>query len=285
MWEIGILRGDSPLEWALPGEGRNPILTACDITDVKAEFVADPFMIRVGQLWYLFFEVLPEKSERGEIGLAISRDTVSWEYQKIVLREPFHLSYPHVFTWEGGYYMVPETLDAEEVRIYRSRDFPFDWEHAHTPLSGQYADPTIVRHDDRWWLFACDTPHAHRSLRLFSAPELAGPWEEHPASPIIADKRSQARPAGPILSDEGRMVRFAQDCEERYGHRVWAFEITHLTRDSYREQPAAPRPVLEAGNHGGWRTHRMHHVDAHRNAGDGWVACVDGWGGAPKYDR
>src|ERR1700686_9333 len=46
MWEIGILRGGSPLEWASPREGRNPVLTARDITDVKAEFVADPFMIR-----------------------------------------------------------------------------------------------------------------------------------------------------------------------------------------------------------------------------------------------
>jgi hypothetical protein len=96
--------------------------------------------------------------------------------------------------------MIPETFDAQEVRLYRSGDFPFDWEFKNTLLSGQYADPTIFRQDDRWWLFACDTPHGHRSLRLFSAPDLAGPWEEHPSNPIIADKRSQARPAGCILS-------------------------------------------------------------------------------------
>jgi hypothetical protein len=281
MWEIGILRGESPLEWASPGECRNPILTARDVTDVKAEFVADPFMIRSGQLWYLFFEVLPEKSDRGVIGLAISRDAVSWEYQRIVLREPFHLSYPHVFAWDGSYYMIPETLDAQEVRLYRSRDFPFDWECVHTLIPGQHADPSIFRHDDRWWLFACDTPHAHRSLRLYGAPELSGPWEEHPASPIVANDRSLARPAGRVLAQEGRLVRFAQDCVEQYGNRVWAFEITHLSPDSYCEQPASPRPVIEAGIRGEWRTQRMHHIDAHRNAGDGWVACVDGWG-APR---
>jgi hypothetical protein len=282
MWEIGILRGDSPLEWASPREGRNPILTASDITDVKAEFVADPFMIRVGELWHLFFEVLPEKSDRGQIGLAISRDTVSWEYQRIVLREPFHLSYPHVFAWNGDYYMIPETLDAQEVRLYRSGNFPFDWKFKHTLLSGQYADPTIFRHDDRWWLFACDTPHEHRSLRLFSASDFAEPWEEHPSSPIIADKRSQSRPAGRVLSHAGRTVRFAQDCEDQYGNRVWAFEITQLTQDAYREMPASARPVLDAGNQGGWWTQRMHHIDAHHTAGEGWVACVDGWGGRPK---
>ena len=280
MWEIGILRGDSPLEWAAPSGSRNPILTARDITDVKAKFVADPFMVRSKDLWYLFFEVLPEERFRGEIGLAISRDTVTWEYQQIVLREPFHLSYPHVFAWKGQHYMIPETLDAEEVRLYRSRNFPFDWELLHTLIPGQHADPTIFRHDDRWWLLACDEPHEHRTLRLYGAPELAGPWEEHPASPIIANNRSLARPAGRILSHEGRLIRFAQDCAEQYGDRVWAFEITHLTRDSYRERPASSRPVIDAGIRGEWRTQRMHHIDIHRHNGDGWMACVDGWSGS-----
>lgn len=277
MWEIGILRGDSPLEWTSPSDGRNPILTARDVTDVQAEFVADPFMIRVGQHWYLFFEVMP-RTGRGEIGLAISRDTVTWEYQRIVLREPFHLSYPHVFAWDGAYYMIPETLDAHEVRLYRSRNFPFGWEHVRTLLRGQYADSTIFRHDDRWWLFTCDTPHAHRSLRLYSASDLAGPWEEHPASPIVANDRARARPAGRILSHEGRLARFAQDCVREYGDRVWAFEITHLSREHYREVPASPRPVIGAGERDGWRTQRMHHVDAHPNGSEGWIACVDGWG-------
>jgi hypothetical protein len=280
MWEIGILRGDTPFEWTDRGAGRNPILTAADITDVPTEFVADPFMLRSGLLWYLFFEVLPVKSQRGEIGLAISRDTVTWEYQRIVLREPFHLSYPSVFRWEGNYYMTPETLGADEVRLYRSRKFPFDWEFLHRLIPGQHADPSIFRHDDRWWLLTCDTPRKHWSLRLYSAAELAGPWEEHPASPVVANDKSQARPAGRVLSHQGNLVRFAQNCVAQYGDHVRAFEITDLSRERYQERPASPEPVLAPTAREPWPTLRMHHLDAHREADDRWVACVDGWGAA-----
>jgi len=88
------------------------VLTAGDIVDVRAAFVADPFMILRKGVWYLFFEVLRDYTRTGEIGLAVSEDLVRWLYQKIVLRESFHLSYPHVFEWEGSYYMVPETIGA-----------------------------------------------------------------------------------------------------------------------------------------------------------------------------
>lgn len=47
--------------------------------------------------WYMFFEVMNQDSDRGEIGLALSDDGIHWEYSQIVLVEPFHLSYPHVF--------------------------------------------------------------------------------------------------------------------------------------------------------------------------------------------
>ena len=39
--------------------------------------------------WYLFFEVMNQDSDRGEIGLALSDDGIHWEYSRIVLVEPF----------------------------------------------------------------------------------------------------------------------------------------------------------------------------------------------------
>jgi len=277
MWEIGILRGASPLEWSPAAEGCNPILTARDVTDVETQFVADPFMIRTGNFWHLFFEVLPKRSKVGLIAVAVSEDSVDWKYRGVVLREPFHLSYPHVFSWEGDHYMIPETLEAGAIWLYRSTDFPFGWKRERALLRGRFADPTIFRHDNSWWLFACDTPHDHCSLRLFRSPELMGPWEEHPASPIVENDCSCARPAGRMLARDGRLVRFAQDCRAQYGDRVWAFEITQLGPDKYVERRVSPNPVISAGVWGGWETKRMHHIDAHPGNSDGWMACVDGW--------
>jgi len=277
MWEIGILRGASPLEWTPAAEGSNPILTARDITDVEADFVADPFMIRIDNLWHLFFEVLPKHTKVGQIGVAVSGDSVHWEYRGIALREPFHVSYPHVFAWEGEHYLIPETLQAGAVWLYKSTRFPFGWKREHALLRGRFADPTIFRHNNRWWLFVCDTPYDHCSLRLFHAPDLMGAWEEHPASPIVENDCSCARPAGRVLASDGRLVRFAQDCRYQYGDRVWAFEITELRPARYVERRASLEPVISAGFWGGWETSRMHHIDAHSENSGAWMACVDGW--------
>ncbi len=91
--------------------------------------------------------------------------------------------------------MIPETLGANEVRLYKSRDFPFEWQLLCSLIPGHQADPSIFRHADRWWMFACDTPYAHRSLRLYGAPHLEGPWEEHPESPIV-EHDARCGPAG-----------------------------------------------------------------------------------------
>ena len=78
MWEIGILAGGSPLRLGSGDRCRNPAVTASDVTDIGAVFVADPFMILRKGLWYLFFEVLRKDNLLGEIGLAVSNDLLAW---------------------------------------------------------------------------------------------------------------------------------------------------------------------------------------------------------------
>src|SRR5947209_16965634 len=84
VWSIGIYAGKSPLHLAPAAGAANPVLSAASITDVPARFVADPFMLRMDGLWHLFFEVMNNASDRGEIGLATSADGLTWQYQKII---------------------------------------------------------------------------------------------------------------------------------------------------------------------------------------------------------
>jgi hypothetical protein len=277
VWEIGIVNGSSPLEWKADGEWRNPAVTWRQVTDVEADFVADPFMICRKGVWHLFFEAFRKDRRQGEIGLAVSTDLLGWQYQQIILRESFHLSYPYVFEWDGSTYMVPETLGADEIRLYKSYDFPRDWRLLCSLIPGRHADPSIFRYEDRWWMFTCDTPYAHRSLRLYGAARLEGPWEEHPRSPIVENDARFSRPAGRIVAYDGRLIRFAQDCSKQYGDQVWAFEITSLDQASYSERLASAIPIIGPGIQGHWRTSRMHHIDAHVNSAGGWIAGVDGW--------
>jgi hypothetical protein len=149
IWSIGIYAGDSPFTLASAPGARNPVLTAADVTDLKATFVADPFMLRVADAWHMFFEVMDAVTRRGVVGHATSVDALAWTYRGCVLAEPFHLSYPHVFEWEGAFYMVPESKKAGEVRLYRATDFPTGWRHEATLLRAPLADCSPFRFDGR----------------------------------------------------------------------------------------------------------------------------------------
>lgn len=271
MWSIGIYTGPSLLGLS-PAAG-NPVLSAADVTDVAASFVADPFMVRTGGLWHMFLEV---KAEKGEIGWATSPDGLRWRYQRIVLAEPFHLSYPYVFEWEGAFYMVPETLKAGSVRLYRADPFPERWVHVEDLIPIEAADASPFHFEGRWWMFLCATPWRHDTLVLYYADNLKGPWREHPRSPLLVGEPRISRPAGRVLVQGGKVFRFAQDCQPLYGTRVRAFEGTRLTPQEYAETELGP--VLEPSG-SGWNGQRMHHVDAHPLPGGGWIACVDGFRG------
>ena len=273
VWSIGIYSGSSPLN--LAPFAHNPVISARDVTDVDAKFVADPFMIRRNDAWHMYFEVLPKGSERGMIGLATSVSGFDWKYQGVVLEEPFHLSYPCVFDWEGAVYMAAETLGANAVRLYEASRFPRGFEPVCDLVQGAWADPTIFFHDGSWWMFACSTPFEHRTLHLFFADELLGPWHSHPQNPIVADNRSTARPAGRVVRHGNALIRFAQDCSRRYGSQVRAFQITTLSRQVYGEREFSDSPVLKP-QAGGWNSVGMHHMDPHQLDDGRWLACVDG---------
>jgi hypothetical protein len=287
-WSIGIYAGTSPHALAAPPQVQNPVLTRQQVSDVPAAFVADPFMLRVHNIWYMFFEVLNRHTDKGEIGLAISDNGMHWQYQGLVLREPFHLSYPYVFAWLGDYYMIPETYQASAVRLYKAAPFPAHWSCVATLLHGPYfADSSLFRHGEMWWLFTeTSSDMRHDTLRLYYANDLPGPWREHPASPVVAQNPHMARPAGRVLMDDGRIIRYTQDCYPVYGTQVRAFEVTELTTMRYHEQALAVRPVL-SGSGTGWNASGMHHLDPHRLDAGRWLACVDGffWSEEPPYSR
>jgi hypothetical protein len=278
-WSIGILSGPSPLALSTPEGFENPVLTWRDVTDRRAAFVADPFLFRREGEWFLFFEIYNRLREKGEIAVARSTNGRQWHYDRIVLKERFHLSYPYVFECEGVVYMIPETSQAGEVRLYRARRFPFRWELVSVLLNGgAFSDPSVFRHGDRWWLFVETNPGERMwdTLRLYGAENLTGPWNEHPLSPVTRTAH-MARPAGRVVHVGGNPVRFAQVCEPDYGTAVRAFEITELTPESYREREVTSGVVL-GPSAPAWTATGMHHCDAHQLDDGSWVAAVDGCG-------
>src|SRR5271166_5234887 len=240
VWSIGMYGGSSPFD-AVPVVG-NPVLTASDVTDADAYYVADPFMLRHEGIWHMLFEILLRDSRRGVIGLATSEDACDWRYRGIVLDQPFHLAYPQIFPSDGAIYLLPETIGAGAVRLYQAADFRRGFAPVANLIEGIWADPTIFFHDGFWWMLACSTPYENRTLHLFFAERLLGPWHKHPRSPVIADDARRARPGGRVFQFDRRLFRLAQDCVPRYGSQLRAIEIIELTTSRYAERPCAHDP-------------------------------------------
>jgi hypothetical protein len=126
-YSIGIYEGSSPLMLKPSSKIKNPVLTSKNVSDVPAKYIADPFMIKENRQWYMFFEVINNKTGNGEIGLAISDDGYKWHYKQIVLKEPFHLSYPYIFKVNGDFFMIPESMQSNCIRLYKAEEFPTVW--------------------------------------------------------------------------------------------------------------------------------------------------------------
>lgn len=203
-------------------------------------YYADPFPVEHDGRRYVFVEDCDLETERGVISVIALDEKGRAGAATRVLECPYHLSYPFVFSWDGAWYLLPESGERRGVDLYRATDFPWRWELDRTLLEGVNAvDATIVEKDGRFWLFAnIAVPGAltEDELFLFSADTLTGTWTPHPRNPVVSDVR-RSRPAGWIFADGGTLIRPSQDCSVRYGGAVVFNRITTLTQADYGEEP------------------------------------------------
>jgi hypothetical protein len=272
-WSIGVYTGSTPFDLSDPENISNPVITAMDINDVDAQFVADPFMVVEDTCYYIFFEILNKTTNQGDIGYAESKDAAKWKYKKVILDEKFHLSYPHIFKWENDYYLIPESEQDFSVRLYKASSFPEKWDYLGNLVNGfDFADPTIFRFKNKWWLFVSN--QFSNVLNLFYSDNLLHGWKAHPMNPIIKGDMNISRPGGRVIIDNGHLYRFTQDDDPEYGLQVFAFEITDLSETSYKEIMTAKNPIVKMSGEG-WNAVGMHQADLHK-IGNKWIAAVDG---------
>jgi len=245
-WHLAVRPGDGdPLR---PGFATEPFTP---VYPPKGLGWADPIVFaKDGRNW-LFIEEIPGQ---GKGVLSVMEFLPGGVLGKPlrVLEEPFHLSYPMVFEHEGTVYMVPESAQAKQVRLYRATDFPRGWVLDRVLLDDVSAtDATFLEHGGSWWMFvniragggsSWDELHLYRSESRF------GPFEAHPLNPVVSDVR-RARPAGPIIKRGGKLFRPAQDCSSWYGRALSMMEIVRLNESGYEEREATQlEPELIPGS-------------------------------------
>jgi hypothetical protein len=187
----------------------------------------------------LFVEHIPPGG-KGRIACSELGSNGNWTVPKTVVQADYHLSYPFLFEWQGQVYLMPETAENQTLELYRAVEFPWRWTLDRVIMQQAAAvDGTIAAFDGRYWLFVNMATLAGQydaELFLFHADSPLGPWRPHPGNPVVADVR-RARPAGSLLSIDGKLIRPSQDCSVRYGYALVWNQVEVLSTTDYRERP------------------------------------------------
>lgn len=226
--------------------------------------MADPFIVKEGDTFYMFYEANVPSPAHVEIVYSTSPDGITWTYQKSVLKDlgtPLSFSYPVVFKVSGSWYMLPCKGD-NSVVLYRAVNFPDVWQQLCVLMVVNYhaSDPTLIQWGDYWYLFIGDTTNIN--LRLYYSDRMyGGTWTEHPSSPLYAaDGARNTRPGGrPIIRASAIDIPL-QDSVIIYGNKVRIYRITELTPTSYTASELETSPLIE-GDGSGWNTLGMHTLD------------------------
>jgi hypothetical protein len=147
-----------------------------------------------------------------------------------------HLSYPFIFVFGENIYCLPESYRYGYIGLYKRNYSEGIFVEDHILLDHIDAvDPTLINHNDKWWLFFTLRKYSNTHLYIYYADELEGEYKPHPANPVKMDVRS-SRPAGLPFVFEDRLYRPAQDCSESYGRRVAINRIVKLTETEFEEE-------------------------------------------------
>lgn len=206
-------------------------------------FQADSFLFVKDEVLFLFYE-LQHWDDPGYIAMVKTSDLKMWSKPQIVLKEPFHLSFPYVFHDQGTIYMIPESQESDSIRLYQADDDLTSFKYVRTLLKQErkdgihynYNDNHIYKKDGKYYLFTSYQKDWMYYQELYVSDNLLeGQFIKHPMSPICISNE-YGRNGGSIISFEDKLLRVTQDCHENYGDNISLMEITQLDEQHYQEQ-------------------------------------------------
>lgn len=207
----------------------------------RDRFWADPHVLKRGDIYYVFFEELIYRDNKGYICVIEMDEHGNYSEPVKVLEKNYHLSYPFLIEENNELYMIPESKQNNTIELYRCTQFPLKWDLEKILMKNIKAvDSSILFKDDKYWLFCNITnsegPFAQDELHLFYSDKLVSDeWIAHPKNPIVSDfKRS--RSAGKIFKYKNKIYRPAQNGLKRYGYGIAINEVIEISQSNYEEK-------------------------------------------------
>lgn len=206
-------------------------------------YQADSFLFVKGEELFLFYE-LQHWDDPGCIAIIKTSDLHTWSEPIIVLREPFHLSFPYVFEDCGGIYMIPESQENDSIRLYQANEDLTAFKYVRTLLKQKregdihynFNDSHIYQKEGTYYLFTSYQKDWMYYQELYLTHNLLnGEFVKHPMSPICISNEF-GRNGGSLIKFEDKLLRVTQDCHEDYGDNISLMEVTQLNEQQYQEQ-------------------------------------------------
>ena len=184
------------------------------------KWCADPFLIDADNRTFLFYEAVI--ANKGRLEAVEIFDDGSISEPTVILESEHHYSYPFVFSIEDEWYMIPESSEEKEIRLYRATAFPFKWKLQHVLLREKAVDTTVIKINGSLYLLSFllqpkterVVPKCFLCENIETAPKLTEvPWN--------AFDSLRVRGAGKVFEYDGKRIRPYQISRENiYGEAV-----------------------------------------------------------------
>lgn len=212
-----------------------------EIKNPKGRFLADPFVFTYKSSNYIFVEDLFFSDNKGRISV-VKLNGNDYEFLGVVLEENFHLSFPYVFESDGEIFMIPETHDAKDIRLYKCYKFPMVWKLEKVLMKNIYAADTIMINNHNKWFMLTNICSAgfgefQSELHIFWSDELrSNNWKPiKNQNPVIFDSLS-ARNGGAFYFND-KLYRVNQiHGKEHYGKSFGVNEVIQLSESGFEER-------------------------------------------------
>ena len=106
---------------------------------------ADPVMIEHAGKTCLFMESYDMRTRLGSIACSVFGEDGQLSAPQLIIAEPYHMSFPMVFHWNGGLYMIPETSGNRSLNLYRCQGDITCWSlEVSFPVAEELVDTAVV---------------------------------------------------------------------------------------------------------------------------------------------
>lgn len=209
----------------------------------STEWFADPFLFEWEGRTFLFVERMNRWRLLGSIAVCEIYDDNSVSHFKEILVEPFHLSYPNVFEYNGKIYMIPESGHNYDIRLYVSKCFPDKWEFVKVLYSGaNFVDTSFISGIKDGHAVMCSLDWCTRVPYYFSFDLDKLSLLKLPDNPQMIKERS----GGNYFEEENGKYRVLQDCTKRYGSKIM---ICRIEDGDFEHGKGAESKLLEVLPH------------------------------------